>query len=126
MESIGPFDIPDLTTLSAGADEARFIVPGRPIIALALSVKRIEEDEVWKDLSASTRSLTSLTLDVLRCGMLLPRTLEMAAVYMPSVEYLTIQCLKAHYIGPVSKTITFCGLSLPFTRLYSIFGCAGD
>ncbi|KAG8884102.1 hypothetical protein FRB98_002627 [Tulasnella sp. 332] len=136
MESIGPCDIPDLATLSAGTDEARFIVPGRPITSLTLSVKRLEEEEVWKDISASTRRLTSLTLDVLRCGMLLPQTLEMAAAHMTGVESLTLQCLKAHYLEPVGAVATgsecLCLLTRPFwlarctasSHYFQICGCS--
>ncbi|KAG9003905.1 hypothetical protein FRB94_002822 [Tulasnella sp. JGI-2019a] len=100
METLGPYDIPDLTTLSAGVDEARFIVPGRPITSLKLSIRRMEEDEAWRNMSASTRRMSSLTLDVLRCGMLLCVTLEMAAMYMVHTENLTIHSLKAHDITP--------------------------
>lgn len=96
LEDITPSDIPKLTHLTSHLEDARWIVPGRPVDHLRLeSTGRLTEQETveaYKRVSLSTGTVKELTVPILR--FLEETSLEIAgrciAEYLPAVETLCL------------------------------------
>lgn len=83
-------DIPELRTLEAGPEDARTIVPGRPIRSLKLRLSKGLDEDTWKALGMSTVGVRDLTLDLI-LGSGLAAAIASAATYLGGVEQLGLR-----------------------------------
>ncbi|KAG8875098.1 hypothetical protein FRB98_008074, partial [Tulasnella sp. 332] len=94
-------DLPHLRSLVAREDEARWLIPGRPITSLTfLEVDKVPEDNAWKELTASSTPITSLTACFIRKDSISP-FLKSAAKYMGALRSIRIcaSSLRLEHLG---------------------------
>ncbi|KAG8999099.1 hypothetical protein FRB94_006435 [Tulasnella sp. JGI-2019a] len=95
---IFPTDLPRLTHLMSGPEEAKVLVPGRPITSLALrKLSVVPRMDVWVALTTSTSPIHALKVDVLQHDVLLS-ILHFISSHLQDVEDLTLN-------GPTYETL---------------------
>ncbi|KAG8865644.1 hypothetical protein FRB97_004542, partial [Tulasnella sp. 331] len=70
---LSPTGLSHLHSPVVNEEEARMLIPRRPITSLTLlGVDKVLDDDAWKDLATSSTLITSLTFDVIEEGLVPP------------------------------------------------------
>ncbi|KAG9026514.1 hypothetical protein FRB95_008740 [Tulasnella sp. JGI-2019a] len=93
-----PTDIPHLTHLTSRPEEAKFLVPGRPIASLDFKkLSLMPRMDIWDALAASTSPIRTLKVDVFQHNVLLS-FLRLISSHLQDLQNLAL-------IGPSYDTL---------------------
>ncbi|KAG9032556.1 hypothetical protein FRB95_001221 [Tulasnella sp. JGI-2019a] len=85
-----PTDIPHLTHLMARPEEAKYLVPGRPVASLALrKMLTLPGEDIWEALTASTSPIHTLKVDIFDLQVVLP-FLHLLSVHLQDLQDLAL------------------------------------
>ncbi|KAG8994076.1 hypothetical protein FRB94_010176 [Tulasnella sp. JGI-2019a] len=85
-----PTDVPHLTHLMSRPEEAKALVPGRPITSLVLgNILAMPDQDFWEALTMSTSRIDILKVEILECEVLLP-FLQLLSINLQDVQELIL------------------------------------
>ncbi|KAG8980758.1 hypothetical protein FRB94_009792 [Tulasnella sp. JGI-2019a] len=116
-EKFSPTDIPQLTSLSAAASDARLIVPGRPVTSLdLLTVPSRRFADIWREISRSTAPLVQITLHITSDS---PLALNMQAMaeHLQDLERLSLIGVGNIHYEAIAATLN----SLAHLRSFNLY-----
>ncbi|KAG8869094.1 hypothetical protein FRB98_002862, partial [Tulasnella sp. 332] len=112
-EWLSPVDLSHLHSLAAREEDARRLIPGRPITSLTLfDIDKVLDESSWQELAASSTSTYDLTFCVTRKDLITP-FLQSAAKHL-ELESLRVTFLPIEHVAKVYENFPV------FSRLRSL------